>query len=327
MARRAGIARATFHAGEDFRHLLSGMRAVEEALVFLDLRAGDRIGHATALGIDPALWTERSGSRVLLHRADLLDDLVFARRHLAGTGSFAAEIVRLEALIALHSHALYGEVVNSVLLDAEWRLRSMDPLVTWLLERSMGVSSVGAAVSSLEQQARYLAAIAIDVELEAEFEHVAIMLGHHGIAFDLFKRRHALSDVGRRQWVEVDAELLSDAAYAAIQDGVLADVNRRGVALEALPTSNLRISYYHRLGEHHLFRWLSLRGPGLVNRPTVVIGSDDPGIFATNLMNEFAAVGAALRSEFDMPADEAARILDGLNDAARTRRFRPGTPP
>ena len=37
----------TYHAGEDFIHLLSGIRAVYEALYFLDLNKGDRIGHAT----------------------------------------------------------------------------------------------------------------------------------------------------------------------------------------------------------------------------------------------------------------------------------------
>ena len=35
LARRAGIPRATFHVGEDFRHLLSGIRAILEAMTFL----------------------------------------------------------------------------------------------------------------------------------------------------------------------------------------------------------------------------------------------------------------------------------------------------
>ena len=51
LVRRAGIPRATFHVGEDFLHLLTGIRAVAEALTFLDLRSGDRVGHATALAL------------------------------------------------------------------------------------------------------------------------------------------------------------------------------------------------------------------------------------------------------------------------------------
>ena len=85
-----------------------------------------------------------------------------------------------------------------------------------------------------------------------------------------------------------------------MQDYVLRLVNERGVALETLPTSNLRISFYNEMAEHHLFRWLGLRGPTITNRPTVCVGSDDPGIFATNLKNEYAAIGSVLRLHFKL---------------------------
>lgn len=42
--------RCTAHAGEDFVHLLTGLRNVEEAVRRLGLRAGDRIGHGVSLG-------------------------------------------------------------------------------------------------------------------------------------------------------------------------------------------------------------------------------------------------------------------------------------
>lgn len=324
MARRAGIARATFHAGEDFRHLVSGIRSVEEALVYLDLRVGDRIGHATAIGIDPGLWVERAGPRALLHQVDLLDDLVFARMRLANSPCFSGEVVRLDALIAFHSRVIYGEETSAALLDTEWRLRSIDPLVALQVDRSVPNDLGKFDLAQLIKEARHLGRVAIDEELEDEFGYVAEMLELHGAAFDLFRRRHRLSHEKRQAWVEVDSSIISEAAYVALQDHVLAEVNLRGVALEALPTSNLRISHYHGLKEHHLFRWLGLRGPELRHRPTVVIGSDDPGIFATNLKNELAAVASVLRSEFAMSAEQAAKTLSDLNRSARIRRFRPG---
>ena len=51
--------RTTVHVGEDFVHLLSGLRHVDEALRFLELREGDRMGHALALGVDPREWSAR----------------------------------------------------------------------------------------------------------------------------------------------------------------------------------------------------------------------------------------------------------------------------
>lgn len=324
LARRGGIERATYHAGEDFRHLLSGMRAVEEALTFLDLGSGDRIGHATAIGIDPALWTERTGERALLHHIDYLDDLVFAHRHLASKTAFAGEVVRLETQIAVQSMALYGEEFSPALLSQEWRLRSMDPMLLHFVERSAFAAEQPLTGEALAKEARHLSLTAIDAIAEAEFGYIARTIEKDGGALHLFKRRHGLESDRCRAWVEVEADLLPDLAYVTLQDSVLAEVNHRAVALETLPTSNLRISYYRQFDEHHLFRWLGLRGPPLANRPTVVIGSDDPGIFATNLKNEFTAIAAVLRTKFGMTADDASRVLAELNDAARIRRFRPG---
>ncbi len=76
--RRAGIKRFTYHAGEDFVHIASGLRAINEAVLFLDLSSGCRIGHGTAAGLIPAKWWSSVGGSVIQTLEDRLDDLVFA---------------------------------------------------------------------------------------------------------------------------------------------------------------------------------------------------------------------------------------------------------
>ena len=63
---KAGWRYFTYHAGEDYHHLISGIRAIHEAVVFLDLCNGNRIGHGTAVGIDPVLWLARSPAQTCL---------------------------------------------------------------------------------------------------------------------------------------------------------------------------------------------------------------------------------------------------------------------
>ena len=46
----------TLHAGEDFRHLFSGLRAVHEPYLWGLMQPGDRLGHALALGVDVERW-------------------------------------------------------------------------------------------------------------------------------------------------------------------------------------------------------------------------------------------------------------------------------
>ncbi|EYF08277.1 hypothetical protein [Chondromyces apiculatus] len=49
-----------FHLGEDFIHLLSGLREIYEPFAWRLSRGGDRIGHALALGVSPSAWSERN---------------------------------------------------------------------------------------------------------------------------------------------------------------------------------------------------------------------------------------------------------------------------
>lgn len=89
--RKHGMQHFTYHAGEDFFHVLSGLRAIYEAMEYLGLKAGDRIGHATAAGVDVRLWKENIGERLWMRREDYLADLLFAYHLIAGTKGCALE--------------------------------------------------------------------------------------------------------------------------------------------------------------------------------------------------------------------------------------------
>ena len=52
--------RTTIHSGEDFVHLVGGLRRVSEAVHYLDLHDGDRIGHGVALGVDVESWVKKT---------------------------------------------------------------------------------------------------------------------------------------------------------------------------------------------------------------------------------------------------------------------------
>ena len=67
----------TYHVGEDFLDIADGLRAIDEAIRFLLLGRGDRIGHALALGIDPELHYTFKRNRIILPKQDLLDNLVW----------------------------------------------------------------------------------------------------------------------------------------------------------------------------------------------------------------------------------------------------------
>jgi len=70
--------RLTLHAGEQFHHLLGGLRAVHEPFIWGLMERGDRLGHASALGLDPTKWYKKH-QKVEVPRLDRLLDLIWLR--------------------------------------------------------------------------------------------------------------------------------------------------------------------------------------------------------------------------------------------------------
>lgn len=121
------------------------------------------------------------------------------------------------------------------------------------------------------------------------------------------------------------AERIGHGTSAAQDPALLAHLAEQGIALEVCPTSNLATRAVARLEDHPL--------PAFVEAGvTVVIGSDDPPMFATSLNREYeVAAGlldldqagvaelarAAVRASF-APADVRDRVLAEIDAYAAT---------
>ncbi|MDO7487586.1 hypothetical protein Q5O89_20875 [Peribacillus frigoritolerans] len=66
----------TYHVGEDFRNLLTGLRWIDEVIEHFQYHAGDRIGHAVALGIDVNSWANENPV-ITLPRNEHLENLLW----------------------------------------------------------------------------------------------------------------------------------------------------------------------------------------------------------------------------------------------------------
>lgn len=76
------------------------------------------------------------------------------------------------------------------------------------------------------------------------------------------------------------AERIGHGIRVLEDPGVVRMIRREGVTLDVCPTSNLRTGVVRAWAEHPL--------PGLVRRGVrVTLNSDDPGLFGTNLANEY----------------------------------------
>jgi len=298
--RRHGMVNFTYHVGEDFVHLLSGLRSIWEAVDFLEFSTGNRIGHATAAGIDPEFWLNAVENSITIDRSEWLDNLIFAYHMIFKEPEGQRYLERLRHEIECHAPVVYGSNPSLFDLLEAWKMRRLDPL-----------RACNPGRNKTDSIRRW--------EWE-EWEMIDAAQGKQG-AFKLFMHYH----LGRKKQADahddlipVDVKVVDAALLALIQRLILRELKDKGIVIETMPTSNLRISYYRNFEEHHIWRWLEMENS---ERPTLCIGSDDPGIFSTHLYNEYAHVFQGLKSHRKKSGEEAVRIIEGLARNARRYRF------
>lgn len=313
-----GLTRRSFHAGEDFHHLLGGMRTILDALELLDLREGDRIGHGTAMGISPDLWLRRMPGRVRIRKDDWLLDLLATWRLLRKIGE-ASLAYRVECDLAELSCELFGEEVSGVALERAMRLRGLNVAY---LHAVFSRLTTGLAASKLPTAVDFISPLQDAERAEAVQVDEAIRK-HHSECKLLWRW---LSDEGvrlrGRQLISVGCDYFSAHEYVRVQQALMTEVKERRVLIETLPSSNVRISHYERFEEHHVFRWMRLPEFLQDGDPEIMVslGSDDPGIFAGELAGEFYQLYAVLRG-FGLTDKEALYKVAELNERGREYRF------
>ncbi len=122
------------------------------------------------------------------------------------------------------------------------------------------------------------------------------------------------------QMIEIEPlEFFNCDELRILQNSMVDFCNDKKIVIETLPTSNIRISYYNQYKEHHILRWLGVNNSE-DPKPKVVVGSDDTGIFMTNLRNEYLHIYQMLE-EKSCPISAFSKI-EHLNELSKIYTFK-----
>ncbi len=273
--------RCTIHVGEDFPHLLSGLRAIGLLLDYMPMRDGDRLGHALALGLDVSRWCQRQGS-VVMYKEDRLFDLVWE------WDCYSRSVTSASSSRAIYLSSQIREL-SSEIFKVAYEPNELKELIIELhkpaaLQRT-GFPNVPRKSNTIIH--RYLLDSAA------------------------FKRG--------RETVHVDTAHDAESCEQ-IQLWLRKRVAERGLAVEINPTSNLLIGQFGDLKNHPMWRIRNPnRIVGQPTIP-IVIGSDDPITFSTRLPDEYAMLFDGMVSS-GLNADEALMWLDDARRYGNDYRF------
>lgn len=252
----------TAHVGEDFVHLATGLRYMDEAVVHLQLRSGDRIGHGLALGMRPDLWAQET-TRMVMPREDRWLDLIWERGWHSHAGArFSADRIRYveEEIVRLST-----ELFTPGTSDDEpyaWTPEAAIDLVRGLFNVEL-LSEMGFPDRELPRDRPE----GLRRQLERYLTDPAV-----------YRRcRHV-------EWVPVDRDM---EAVTELQRLVRQRYASGGITIEVNPISNLLIGNLTDLQTHPLWRLTPGTDNDAEETLRICVGSDDPLPFSTTLPEEY----------------------------------------
>ena len=300
--------RLTFHVGEDFSSLTSGMRAVAEPFHWGLIERGDRIGHGLALTLEPETWFCRHRGEVLsVKRFDRLLDLAFLAEYAKDQNDNQRKWL-LEQI---------GDTVGTLGFECKSTIKKLNEKeiieTTKMFWKSLGCRSTRRLLTSdtycgEARHERWIHCYLWNRSFRKRAEQVVRM----PLPVDEFGK------IGKDENIAVEnlrneRDLLKNAHRTLLQE-----VARWQVCIESNPSSNLVVGSLDGIAAQD---FLARRPTKEIQKEgetlTWTINTDDPITFSTTLADEYAYAWAGMTMRANNPCDPSyARAL--LDESAAT---------
>ena len=327
--------RKTYHVGEDFYEVVDGLRAIDEAVMYLELSQGDRIGHGVALGIDVEKWYQRHPV-IALPLQNKIDNIAWMLYKISewGLTVSTAYYERLMKEFERLYEKMYQESCPGLLAYiTAWKLRGDDPECysspipdeKWLNPTTLWERNC------LRDRALY--GELLNQAKRPSYQRNSIAPAE----YNLYYRYHF--DTGlKRTAARIERHEFNNDEYAEerinlvkqLQLRMQSYITEKGIAVESCPTSNFLISNLDEFKEVPTFNLFPIRESHAVfERLNVCINTDDQGVFYTNLVKEYTWLAGTLRKQKknnvrELSDDKILNWIRHLMDNGKQLCFRTG---
>lgn len=275
----------TYHAGEDFYDIADGIRAIDEAIIYLHMRRGERIGHALAVSVDPEIHYRNKGYHIILPQQEMLDNDIWLL-NIINEESIPVSSGIMQELTAEAERLLYeiyqGKVSDLTYYEKSRMLRGDPP--EWYISGSF----------SHRSSFRYDLPC-IDILEQQEEERLNPYRYDRNIS-EIHWRYHWDPEVRENGNRMIEKKI--NGAYLdlmnEIQNAMMNKMARRGIIIECNPSSNSAIGSFREYEYHPIFRILQRNAETQEDELIVTVNTDDIGVFDTSLENEYMLVAASL---------------------------------
>lgn len=330
----------TYHVGEDYMDISDGLRAIDEAIIFLNLHNGDRIGHGLALGTDVRKYYEHRYNAICASKQVLLDDFAWLHHMCIQLLGYTPLCGWLEYEFQNYFSNIFREhddEGNNMIAtffkndddDKGLSCSIEDYYLSWLIRGNSPIIGM-----ELDQQN-----LATYSSKEREWAYAGI--NHHPQALNALKNSNAreLFDAyhspkyaergNKADIVNIPHRYREDyyQLLEHIQQYLLNKIEKKHIAIECNPSSNYKIGEMERYDQHPIVRFFNygLHTPYPRHDISVSINTDDQGVFSTSLEREYSLIALALErnntKEFSNSPREIVEWLDKVRDMSVEQKF------
>lgn len=312
----------TYHAGEDFLDIVSGLRAIDDAVTLLELQRFDRIGHALALGVDPEAHYKMKGKKIFLTSQELLDNLVWIL-YQSNTWNISIDGL-LRQQLTEKAQTLLLRIYGKAIEENQWNIDLHDYYCTMQLRG--------------DDPQRYKK-MRYNPEVAFGDYYGTYGISKHNSDLDTYRQSKKLAGMyyyyhfGNREKVignKVEVYPITQSfinLVRKLQDAQQFYLQEKGIVIECNPSSNVLIGTFHSYRNHPIFRF---NNTGLVHdgkqhhacpQLKVCLNTDDLGVFDTSQEFEYALLYNALLEEVDEDGHPVYKESDILDYLERIRQY------
>lgn len=298
----------TYHVGEDFRHVLSGLRHIDEVVENFGYKPGDRLGHALVLGTDIELWVD-SNEVVPIPLLEHMENLLWVWGVNVHEGlNLGIQLEVLEDQILNIAQKIYLNTENitvKMLYGAYKKKFDVDHkrIFQKILCEEGKTAYTFCQYAEMMQECQKMCAEdklfdtrCCPMLQETEEQKPLLIVkkcneSYQGWSVDkLLSTNYCPVFEERAEKKELISVRREDIVlYKKLQEYLINKVEQKGSYVEANPTSNLIIGDFSNIQKHPIF-YLNQRFQEGKHRALITINSDNPAVFNTNVENELAYI-------------------------------------
>lgn len=314
----------TYHVGEDFLDIVDGLRAIDEAVIFLNLKSGARLGHAFVLGVNAKSYYNNKNKTIIMPKHDFLDNVVWMLIKSEELG------ITINPKLKLKLNNWFKQYYSDIYIGDSDEINEVSVYTyyqSWLLRGDSPSKYSEYSKPPITDHIRFWDKCSLNHfsnDIDNARRNITARKLYHRYHFDISVRERG----DKSEQYNVCVEYID--VVSALQEMMRINIAKQHICIETNLTSNIRIGAFGKYESHPITTFYNHGlevGECDCPQISVSINTDDQGIFCTSIEKEFSLMALSLEKNLNIDGEPiykprmVYKWLENIRSLAFEQRF------